>query len=81
MLLFISVPGRAEDADFLELTKALPETAITLKDGLVLSDFAGRPISAEYELQGDLLLLFVVAGTKVGSLKSSSIVGLAHLSK
>ena len=64
ILLFIAAPGKAEDADFLELAKALPETAITLKDGLVLSDFAGRPISAEYELQGGLLLLFIVAANE-----------------
>ena len=64
ILLFISVPGQAEDADFSELAKALPETAITLKDALVLSDFGRRPISAEYEIQGGLLLLFVVAANE-----------------
>jgi hypothetical protein len=61
ILLFIAAPGKAEDADFLELAKALPDAAISLKDGLALSDFAGRPISAEYEIEGGLLLLFVLA--------------------
>src|SRR3954470_10187525 len=61
ILLFIAAPGKAEDADFLELAKTLPEAAISLKDGLVLSDFAGRPISAEYVFEGGSLLLFVVA--------------------
>src|SRR3954454_4943769 len=65
ILLFIAAPGKAEDADFLELARALPNAAMSLKDGLALSDFAGRPISAEYGIEGGLLLLFVVA-TKEG---------------
>ena len=60
MLLLLAVPGRAEDADFLEVAKVLPDATISLKDGLVLSEFADRPIWAEYEVQSGLLLLFVV---------------------
>jgi hypothetical protein len=66
MLLLMAVRGRAEDADFFEIAKVLPESTISLKDGLVLSEFTGRPISVEYEVQGGLLLLFVVTVNEGG---------------
>jgi hypothetical protein len=53
------LPCRGEEDDLAELAKALPKATISIGLALKLSEFAGNPISAEYEIQSGTLLLSV----------------------
>src|SRR5260370_33524081 len=55
---------RAQDDDWAELAKALPGATISIGQALVPSEFAGKLISAEYEIQTGTLLLSVFTMTE-----------------
>jgi hypothetical protein len=50
---------QAQNDDLAELAKLLPTATLSIEQALKLSEFAGKPISALYEIQNNTLLLSI----------------------
>src|SRR5438270_75165 len=57
--IFAILPCQAQNDDLVELAKLLPEATISIQQALRLSEFAGRPLSAGYDVEKNSLLLSV----------------------